>query len=67
MLELESVSNDPMAMTLVAILNRKDRFKFYDGITWMMQLVMFMLLGLLAHPKRRPSAWRFRRRWAASA
>lgn len=37
-MELESGSNDPMAMTLVAILNRKDRFKFYDGITWMMQL-----------------------------
>ena len=38
----------------VRLINRKDIFKFYDGITWMMQLVMFMLLGLLAHPKQMP-------------
>ena len=38
----------------VEIINRKDIFKFYDGITWMMQLVMFMMLGLLAHPTQMP-------------
>lgn len=38
----------------VTLVNRKDIFKFYDGITWMMQLVMFMVLGLLAHPKQMP-------------
>lgn len=38
----------------VEIINRKDIFKFYDGITWMMQLVMFMMLGLLARPSQMP-------------
>ena len=32
--------------------NEKDIHKFFDGITWLMQLVMFMLLGLLAHPSQ---------------
>ena len=34
--------------------NEKDIQKFFDGITWLMQLVMFMLLGLLAHPSQMP-------------
>lgn len=34
----------------VDLSNKKDIYKFFDGITWMMQLVMFMLLGILAHP-----------------
>ena len=29
---------------------RRDVMKFFDGITWMMQLVMFLMLGLLARP-----------------
>ena len=29
---------------------QKDIYKFFDGITWLMQLMMFMILGLLAHP-----------------
>lgn len=38
----------------VRLQNRKDILKFFDGITWLMQLVMFMLLGLLAHPTQMP-------------
>ena len=38
----------------VKLANRKDIYKFNDGLTWMMQLVMFMLLGLLAHPTHMP-------------
>ena len=36
----------------VRIHNWKDIQKFFDGITWLMQLVMFMILGLLAHPSQ---------------
>jgi cell volume regulation protein A len=31
---------------------RKDISKFFDGITWIMQLVMFLMLGLLARPSQ---------------
>ena len=36
----------------VQLPNQKDISKFFDGITWMMQLMMFMLLGLMAHPSK---------------
>ena len=36
----------------VRLSNQKDIIKFFDGITWMMQLLMFMLLGLLARPSK---------------
>lgn len=36
----------------VKLEGRKDIDKFFDGIAWMMQLMMFMLLGLLAHPSQ---------------
>ena len=36
----------------VKLEGRKDINKFFDGISWMMQLMMFMLLGLLAHPSQ---------------
>lgn len=38
----------------VRLANEKDIFKFFDGITWMMQMLMFMLLGLLARPSQMP-------------
>ena len=36
----------------VKLANQRDITKFFDGITWMMQLMMFMLLGLLARPSQ---------------
>ncbi len=36
----------------VRLENRKDIVKFYGGLTWMMQLVMFLMLGLLARPSQ---------------
>lgn len=35
---------------------RKDIFKFFDGITWLALLLMFLLLGLLARPSQMPAA-----------
>lgn len=32
------------------LVNRKDIFAFFDGMTWMMQVVMFITLGLLVNP-----------------
>ncbi len=34
----------------VDIPNRRDVLKFFDGMTWLMQLLMFLMLGLLARP-----------------
>lgn len=34
---------------------KKDVLKFMDGITWLVQLLMFLLLGLLVHPSEFPS------------
>ena len=31
---------------------RKDVLKFFDGMTWLMQLLMFLMLGLLARPSQ---------------
>ena len=36
----------------VKLANQRDITKFFDGITWLMQLVMFTLLGLMAHPSQ---------------
>ena len=36
----------------VSLANQRDIQKFFDGITWVMQLMMFMLLGLLARPSQ---------------
>ncbi len=33
---------------------RKEVLQFFDGITWLSQLVMFLLLGLLAKPTQMP-------------
>ncbi|MEL6539283.1 MAG: potassium/proton antiporter [Bacteroidota bacterium] len=33
-------------------LHKKSLIRFYDGITWLMQVVMFVVLGLLVFPKR---------------
>ena len=50
--------NGLLALYLAAIIignkaqlqQRKDILNFFDGLTWLMQLVMFLLLGLLARP-----------------
>ena len=34
---------------------RKDILKFLDGITWLAQLLMFLMLGMLASPSQFPS------------
>ena len=36
----------------VQLVSRKDVYKFFDGITWLMELVMFMMLGLHAQPSQ---------------
>lgn len=33
---------------------KKDVLKFFDGMTWLMQLLMFLVLGLLARPTQMP-------------
>jgi len=33
-------------------LYKKSLIRFYDGITWLMQVAMFIVLGLLVYPKR---------------
>ena len=33
-------------------LHKKSLLRFYEGITWLMQVVMFIVLGLLVFPKR---------------
>ena len=32
--------------------NKRDVLKFFDGMTWLMQLLMFLVLGLLARPSQ---------------
>ena len=34
--------------------SKKDVLKFFDGMTWLMQLMMFLMLGLLARPSQMP-------------
>ena len=38
------------------IANRKEVATFFDGLTWLFQIVMFILLGLLVNPKEMLSA-----------
>jgi cell volume regulation protein A len=33
-------------------LHKKSLIRFYDGVTWLMQVVMFIVLGLLVYPKK---------------
>lgn len=35
--------------------HRKGIFQFFDGISWLMQIMLFFLLGLLAFPSRLPA------------
>ena len=52
--------NGLLALYVAAILignkaeipQRKDVLKFFDGMTWLMQLLMFLMLGLLARPSQ---------------
>ena len=34
---------------------KKDVLKFFEGVTWLAQLLMFLLLGLLAQPSQMPA------------
>lgn len=36
------------------LIHKKSLIKFYDGIAWLMQIVMFLALGLLVFPSRIP-------------
>ena len=36
----------------VNLAQKKDVIRFFDGFTWLMQLVMFLMLGMLARPSR---------------
>lgn len=33
-------------------LHKKSLIRFYDGVTWLMQVAMFIVLGLLVYPKK---------------
>lgn len=52
--------NGLLALYVAAILignkaevpHKRDVLKFFDGITWLMQLLMFLMLGLLARPSQ---------------
>ena len=54
--------NGLMALYVAAIIignkapirGKKDVVKFFDGMTWLMQLLMFLILGLLARPSQMP-------------
>lgn len=35
--------------------HKKSIFQFFDGISWLMQIILFFLLGLLAFPSKIPS------------
>ncbi|MBM6862064.1 cation:proton antiporter, partial [Clostridium saudiense] len=35
--------------------HKKSIYQFFDGISWLMQIMLFFLLGLLAFPSRIPS------------
>ena len=35
--------------------HKKSIYQFFDGISWLMQIILFFLLGLLAFPSRIPS------------
>ena len=41
-----------MISNRVHIPQKRDVLKFFDGITWLMQLLMFLMLGLLARPSQ---------------
>lgn len=38
-------------------LHKKSLLRFYDGMAWMMQIIMFLTLGLLVFPSELPAIW----------